>query len=236
MLYDNALLARVYLHGWQVMGEERWMRVCTRDPRLGAPRDARARGRLLLRPRRGLRGRGGPLLRLGRGGDARDAGRGGHRRRRGRARPRLLGRERRPATSRAGTSSTSRSARARSSPPSWPTPGPRCTPGATGGSAPASTTSGSCSWNALMIAALADAGAALGRQDYIDAASGCARFVWESMRDSDGRLLRTWKDGEAPPQRLPRGPRLSSSRPCCGSTRRRSRSAGSTRPARRPTR
>jgi uncharacterized protein YyaL (SSP411 family) len=53
------------------------------------------------------------------------------------------------------------------------------------------------SWNALMIAALADAGAALGRQDYIDAAAACSRFVLESMRDSEGRLLRTWKDGEA---------------------------------------
>jgi uncharacterized protein YyaL (SSP411 family) len=52
------------------------------------------------------------------------------------------------------------------------------------------------SWNALMIAALADAGAALGRQEYIDAAAACARFVLESMRDSEGRLLRTWKDGE----------------------------------------
>src|SRR5262245_47866304 len=29
MLYDNALLARVYLHGWQVMAHERWQRVCT---------------------------------------------------------------------------------------------------------------------------------------------------------------------------------------------------------------
>ena len=28
MLYDNALLARVYLHAWQRLGEERWMRVC----------------------------------------------------------------------------------------------------------------------------------------------------------------------------------------------------------------
>ena len=28
MLYDNALLARAYLHGWQVMGEKRWIRVC----------------------------------------------------------------------------------------------------------------------------------------------------------------------------------------------------------------
>ena len=54
-----------------------------------------------------------------------------------------------------------------------------------------------CSWNALMIAALADAGAALGRDDYVDAACGCARFVLEEMRDSDGRLLRTWKDGQA---------------------------------------
>jgi uncharacterized protein len=52
-----------------------------------------------------------------------------------------------------------------------------------------------CSWNALMISALADAGAALGREDFIDAAAGCARFIHESMRDDSGRLLRTWKDG-----------------------------------------
>jgi uncharacterized protein len=53
-----------------------------------------------------------------------------------------------------------------------------------------------CSWNALMIAALADAGAVLGRSDYLDAAVACAQFVTERMRDGDGRLLRTWKDGE----------------------------------------
>ncbi len=53
-----------------------------------------------------------------------------------------------------------------------------------------------CSWNALMISALADAGAALGRDDYLDAAGGCARFVLEELRDSEGRLLRTWKEGE----------------------------------------
>src|SRR2546423_14729345 len=29
MLYDNALLARAYLHGWQALGHERWRRVCT---------------------------------------------------------------------------------------------------------------------------------------------------------------------------------------------------------------
>jgi uncharacterized protein YyaL (SSP411 family) len=54
-----------------------------------------------------------------------------------------------------------------------------------------------CSWNALMIAALADAGAVLGRADYLEAAVACAEFVWERMRDDVGRLLRTWKDGEA---------------------------------------
>ena len=52
------------------------------------------------------------------------------------------------------------------------------------------------SWNALMIAALADAGATLGRADFLDAATACAEFIESEMRDSDGRLLRTWKEGE----------------------------------------
>ena len=39
-------------------------RVCRGDARLGAARDARPRGRLLLRARRRLRGRGGQVLRL----------------------------------------------------------------------------------------------------------------------------------------------------------------------------
>ena len=64
MLYDNALLARAYLHGWQVMGEERWMRVCeeTLD---WALREMRGPEALLLGARCGVRGRGGTLLRLG---------------------------------------------------------------------------------------------------------------------------------------------------------------------------
>ncbi len=53
------------------------------------------------------------------------------------------------------------------------------------------------SWNALAIAALADAGAVLDRPDYLDAARSCARFVLETMRDADGRLLRTYNRGEA---------------------------------------
>jgi uncharacterized protein len=53
------------------------------------------------------------------------------------------------------------------------------------------------SWNALMVAALADAGAVLGRDDYLDAARTCATFLLERLRDEDGRLLRTFKDGRA---------------------------------------
>jgi uncharacterized protein YyaL (SSP411 family) len=53
------------------------------------------------------------------------------------------------------------------------------------------------SWNALAIAALADAGAALGREDYLDAAREAAGFVLGSMRDEEERLLRTYKDGRA---------------------------------------
>ena len=53
------------------------------------------------------------------------------------------------------------------------------------------------SWNALMISALADAGATLEREDYLEAAAACASFVLSELRGPDGRLLRSWKDGEA---------------------------------------
>jgi uncharacterized protein YyaL (SSP411 family) len=53
------------------------------------------------------------------------------------------------------------------------------------------------SWNALMISALAEAGAVLERADYLDAAARAAEFVLGSLRDSEGRLLRTFKDGRA---------------------------------------
>jgi len=52
-------------------------------------------------------------------------------------------------------------------------------------------------WNALMIAALAEAGAVLERDDYLDAARACAQFIWSEMRDGEGKLLRTYKDGQA---------------------------------------
>ncbi len=53
------------------------------------------------------------------------------------------------------------------------------------------------SWNALTISALADAGAVLEREDYLDAARTCAAFLLDELTDDAGRLLRTWKDGRA---------------------------------------
>jgi len=52
-------------------------------------------------------------------------------------------------------------------------------------------------WNALMISALADAGAVLERPVYVDAARRCASFLLETARDAEGRILRTYKEGEA---------------------------------------
>jgi uncharacterized protein len=51
-------------------------------------------------------------------------------------------------------------------------------------------------WNGLMCQALAEAGRALGRSDYLAAAVRNAEFLLGSMR-RDGRLRRTWKTGEA---------------------------------------
>ncbi len=52
------------------------------------------------------------------------------------------------------------------------------------------------SWNALMISALAEAGAVFEREDYLEAARRCGAFVLDELRDGDQRLLRTWKDSE----------------------------------------
>jgi uncharacterized protein YyaL (SSP411 family) len=52
-------------------------------------------------------------------------------------------------------------------------------------------------WNALMIGALADAGAVLDRPDYLDAARDTADFVLRALRDDEGRLLRTYSRGAA---------------------------------------
>jgi len=51
-------------------------------------------------------------------------------------------------------------------------------------------------WNGLACRALAEAGRALGRRDYVAAAVRNAEFLLGAMREG-GRLLRTWKSGRA---------------------------------------
>ncbi|HEX8175300.1 MAG TPA: thioredoxin domain-containing protein [Pyrinomonadaceae bacterium] len=51
-------------------------------------------------------------------------------------------------------------------------------------------------WNGLMLAGFAEAGAVLERADYTEAARRNARFVLENLR-REGLLLRTYKDGQA---------------------------------------
>ncbi|HEV8429669.1 MAG TPA: thioredoxin domain-containing protein [Pyrinomonadaceae bacterium] len=51
-------------------------------------------------------------------------------------------------------------------------------------------------WNGLMLASFAEAGVILNRPDYTEAARRNAEFILSNLREN-GRLLRTWKDGRA---------------------------------------
>jgi uncharacterized protein len=190
MLYDNGLLARAYLHGWQQLGHERYRRVCEetldwmlremRGPEGGfySALDADSEGEegrfYVWTPAqiREVLGEGGePVIEYYgvsergnfEGSNVLHLANGAE----GEAPPELA--EARRALFEA------RSQRV------WPgLDDKRLT-----------------SWNALAIAALADAGAVLGRDDYLDAARAGAEFVLGSLRDPDGNLLRTYKDGRA---------------------------------------
>ena len=191
MLYDNALLARAYLHGWQRLGHERYRRACEetldwalremRGPEGGfySALDADTEGeegRFYVWTPDQVREV------LGDGAQEVDRLLRGHRERQ------LRGH---------GTSSTSP---AGSRPPSPRASTERAAPSTR--RAPKRIWPGLddkrlTAWNALMIAALAEAGAVLERDDYLDAARACADFVWSELRDTDGNLLRTYKDGNA---------------------------------------
>ena len=51
-------------------------------------------------------------------------------------------------------------------------------------------------WNAMAIQAFAEAGVAFGEDAFLDAAVTAASFVLSDLRRPDGRLLRSWRDGE----------------------------------------
>jgi uncharacterized protein YyaL (SSP411 family) len=183
MLYDNALLARAYLHGFQVSGEELFLRVCTetldwalRDLR----QDEGGFASSLDADSEGEEGRfyvWTPDEMRAVAGDAAVAyfGLGGPPNFEGNWAPVRAGRD---FDDLPAIKAALREVRER-----------RVWPGLDDKRLTA--------WNALMISALADAGGALERPDYVEAAVACAEFLWRDLRDDRGRLLRTYIRGRA---------------------------------------
>ncbi|KKK56499.1 hypothetical protein LCGC14_3063910, partial [marine sediment metagenome] len=188
MLYDNALLARAYLHGWQLTGEQHFKRICTEtlDWALREMRGAEGgfcsaldadsegeEGKFYVWTKKELRELLGkdaePLL-------AYWGVEGG---------PNFEGRSILHVAGDEVDSALVERGRARL----YEARSERVRPGLDGKRLTA--------WNALMISALADAGAVLERRDYLDAARACAEFLLTDLRDADGRLLRTYADGHA---------------------------------------
>jgi uncharacterized protein YyaL (SSP411 family) len=189
MLYDNALLARAYLHGWQALGHERYRRVCeeTLDWALREMRGPEGGFYSALdADSEGEEGRfyvwtpDEMQAVLGDGSDAvldfygvSEAGNF-----EGRNVLHLAGGA--AAAEPAGLAEARRALYEARAKRVWPGLDDKRL----------------ASWNALMLAALAEAGAVLGRDDYLLAARRCAEFVLGDLRDDEGRLLRTYKDGD----------------------------------------
>lgn len=55
-------------------------------------------------------------------------------------------------------------------------------------------------WNALMIDSLARAGAVLEIPEYLDAARRASEFIDQTLRDPEGRLLHSWRNGQSGPR------------------------------------
>jgi uncharacterized protein YyaL (SSP411 family) len=195
MLYDNALLARVYLHAWQATGEPELRRVCT-DTLDWALREMRGPEggfySALDADSEGIEGR----FYVWRTAELHE----------------LLGADAPAAIAWLGLSEegnfqdphhpepglsvlTDRAAR----------PAPQLCESIRGRllaarelrPRPALDDKRLTSWNALMISALADAGAALPEPRYTEAAIACAEFLHDQVRTPDGRLLRSFNGGRA---------------------------------------
>ena len=189
MLYDNALLARCYLHGWQVLGHERYRRVCeeTLD--------------WALREMRGPEGGFYSAL------DADSEGEEGRFYVWDAAELRdLLGDDAEALIAYYGVTDAGNfegrnilhlPAGGPEAPPNLAELRERLYDVRSQRVWPGLDDKRLASWNALMVSALADAGAALGREDYLEAARGTAEFIGDQMRGEDGHLLRTYKDGRA---------------------------------------
>jgi uncharacterized protein YyaL (SSP411 family) len=191
MLYDQALIARVYLHAWQLDGDPRWLQVLTetlsyvlgdlRDPGGGlyAAEDADSEGeegRYYVWSAEELTALLGPDL----GAEAAEwygvTAEGNFE---GRT---VLHRARRGDLLRPPEIETARSellaARA-------------------GRVRPGLDDKIITEWNAMMCSTLAEAAAATGRDDWAKAAAEIGAFLLEHLRRGDGRVLRSWCQGRA---------------------------------------
>ena len=192
MLYDNALLARAYLHGWQVLGEEGFRETCEqtldwvlremRGPEGGfyAALDADSAGAeglfytwtpAELREALGDEEGEEAIAWFGVTGEGNFEGRS--------------------VLVMAGEPDPERLAAVRE----------RLLEARSSRERPGLDDKRLAAWNALMIGALAEAGAALGREDYLAAAEQAAQFLLDEMVEQpEGAPLlvrRSWKDGEA---------------------------------------
>ncbi|HYU57988.1 MAG TPA: thioredoxin domain-containing protein [Actinomycetota bacterium] len=183
MLYDNAQLARLYLHAWQVTGTG-WYAAVVRETLDYLLREMRApegglysaqdadsegvEGKFYLWPYDELRAVAGEDV------------------------ARWLGAL--PDGNREGTNILWR-AGGDPSPADWPAARERLYAAREERVRPATDDKVLAGWNGLAIQALAEAGRALGEPRYVEAAGAAAGFVLERMRREDGRLLRAWRDG-----------------------------------------
>jgi hypothetical protein len=189
MLYDNAQLARAYLHGWQALGHERYRETCERTLEWALAEMRGPEGGFYSALDADSEGEEGRFyvwtpaqLRAVLGDDADEIGA-------------YYGVS--EAGNFEGASILHLAGGAGAAPPPGLGAARRALYEARAGRVrPGLDDKRLTAWNALMLAALAEAGAALGREDYLDAARGCAEFVLRDLRDADGRLLRTYKDGE----------------------------------------
>jgi len=188
MLYDNAQLATLYLHGWQAFGDEEYRRVCEetldylvremRDPAGGfySAQDADSEGeegKFFVWTASEIRAELGPEADAALSYWGVDRG------------PNFE--EGKSVLWVPGESKPGTIARARQK--LYAIREERVHP--------ARDDKVLAAWNGLAARAFAEAGAALRRDDYVNVAVANAEFILTRMRDGGGRLLRTWKDGRA---------------------------------------